>query len=732
MTEPPRTETPQSALRTLAISATFTSEPIREQLEFWISELSLDYKVEFAPYNQVFQSLLDPASLLSRNENGVNVLLVRIEDWAGADRRDGGAARRVEENVAHLVSALKATAAGSRAPTIICLCPCSPHFQEQLDCGDLKPRMDDLIRSGTRDLPSVHVLSTEMLNYLYPVKHFYDETGDQLGHVPYTSTFFTALATLIARRVFAMRATPYKVIALDCDNTLWAGICGEDGPENVVIDEQRRALQEFMVAQREAGMVLTMCSRNNEEDVLDTFRAHPEMPLKLEHFVAWRINWEPKSSNLAALAEELDLGLDSFVFIDDDLKECAEVEANCPDVLTLSLTEMGDDFGHYLRHVWAFDHWKVTEEDRKRSAMYVEQVARAKFEKSAVNLQDFVSGLKLQVQFAPMTPDQLPRVAQLTQRTNQMNFTTIRRSEAEVESLVRAGKAECLTVDVTDRFGSYGLVGVVLYGEAGEALRIDTFLLSCRALGRGVEHRMLAHIAQLAGNRGLTSVEVPFTASPRNQPALAFLRSIGAGSERNTETGSMFRFAVAELVRLTYQPSAPTAGATANGDAAAKKKKRGRNFTDFGRIAGYLSDPVQIEAQIRSRKPDGRVAVQQSPPRTDLEVRLAAIWSELLNIPSVGIHDNFFDLGGHSLLAVQLLSRVRQEFGVDLSLDVVYSGTLTVAELAKAIELYEFGHVDASQYADLLAELEGLSDEEVATLLAQEQEAAGGSTQRAE
>src|SRR3982751_4344036 len=122
MAEPPRTETPQSSLRTLAISATFTSEPIRDPLEFWIREVSLDYRVEFAPYNQVFQSLLDPTSLLSRNENGVNVLLIRVEDWAGADRNDAGAAHRVEENVAQLVSALKATAAGSRAPAIICLC----------------------------------------------------------------------------------------------------------------------------------------------------------------------------------------------------------------------------------------------------------------------------------------------------------------------------------------------------------------------------------------------------------------------------------------------------------------------------------------------------------------------------------------------------------------------------------------------------------------------------------
>lgn len=732
MAEFSRTEQPQPQLRTLAVSATFTAEPIAETLEFWIRELGLDSKVEFAPYNQVFQSLLDPGSLLSRNETGVNVLLIRIEDWAGADRTDANAARRVEDDVAQLVAALKASGTASRVPVLICLCPCSPGFLAQAGCEDLKGRMDDLIRSGTRDLPGVHVLSTEMLNYLYPVKDFYDPTGDQLGHVPYTSTFFTALGTLIARRVFAMRTIPYKVIGLDCDNTLWQGICGEDGPENVIIDEQRRALQEFMVAQREAGMILVMCSRNNQTDVLETFRAHPDMPLKLDDFVTWRINWDPKSSNLASLAEELDLGLDSFVFLDDDLKECAEVEANCPDVLTIGLTEMGGDFAHYLRHVWAFDHWKITEEDRRRSAMYAEQVERTRFERAAVNLQDFISGLKLRVQISTMSREQLPRVAQLTQRTNQMNFTGVRRSEAEIDALVHSGALECLTVDVSDRFGSYGLVGVVLHAPAGEALRIDTFLLSCRALGRGVEHRVMAQIAQIAGNRGLAFVEALFTPGARNKPAMAFLKSIRCGEERPHDGRSLFRFPVSELVRLTYQPTGFPGDIASGSDRPSAKKKASRTFSEFGRIASHLADPKQIEDHIRSLRPNGASAPAAAPARTDLERRLVALWSELLNVPKVGIHDNFFDLGGHSLLAVQLLSRVRQEFGVDLSLDVVYSGTLTIAELAKAIELYEFGYVDANQYADILAELEGLSDEEVAALLAQEQEAPGGASHHAE
>src|SRR6202035_5891569 len=135
-----------------------------------------------------------------------------------------------------------------------------------------------------------------------PVAGIHDPHGDELGHLPYTPVFFVALATAIARKIHAIATPPYKVIALDCDDTLWAGICGEDGPQGVVLDEPRRALQEFMAGRARAGMLLALCSKNNEEDVVETFAAHPEMPLRLLDFAARRINWEPKSANLAALA----------------------------------------------------------------------------------------------------------------------------------------------------------------------------------------------------------------------------------------------------------------------------------------------------------------------------------------------------------------------------------------------------------------------------------------------
>jgi len=319
-----------------------------------------------------------------------------------------------------------------------------------------------------------------------------------------------------------------------------------------------------------------------------------------------------------------------------------------------------------------------------------------------------------------MTQDQLPRVAQLTIRTNQMNFTSVRRDESEMERLLSSEGYECLTVDVDDRFGSYGLTGVMLFRANGGALAVDTFLLSCRALGRGVEHRMLARLGEIAQERGLAEVRIPFAPTPRNRPAEALLRSVGAPFEHRIPTGSTFHFPADFLAQVSYSTANPAPGVVqerhVRGTQAAAESP-----LDYAAIARDLRTAAQILQAVRAASLRRSAGAPADAPRNRLEQQLAQMWANLLGLPSVGIHQNFFDLGGHSLLAVQLLSLVRQTFDLDLSLKVVYSGDFTVAELAKAIELREIEQAGAGRYAEILKEVESLSDEEVRALLAQEQ-----------
>ena len=688
----------------IVISATFTADAIEPTLAFWMRELGFDYSIQIAPYNQVFQLLLDPAGMLASNHDGINVVLVRFEDWASEPTR----LATHQDNVQHFAASLRTAAQSFPAPLLVCICPPS------------EGRMQELIAAAVADLPTVHLITPQEVDALYPVAQPYDPLGDKLGHIPYTPAYFTALGSMIARKIHALRTPPFKVIALDCDDTLWRGICGEDGPQGVVVDPPRRALQEFMLAQHAQGMLLTLCSKNNVEDVLDTFRLHPEMPLRMDHFAAWRINWSSKPANLAALAEELELGLDSFILVDDNPRECREVEAAYPQVLALALPPHDEEIPDFLRHVWAFDRLRVTEEDRARPAMYAQEIERQRAEKQAASLDDFLRGLQLEVRIAPMSPKDLARVAQLTQRTNQMNFTTVRRSESDIQALLESGKAECLAVHVSDRFGSYGLAGVMLFRGGVDALAIDTFLLSCRALGRGVEHRMLAALGHIAQERGLIAVEARYVRSQRNRPALLFLESAGLEFQSVRGEALIFRFPAEFAAGIEYQSAAVPRQAAAT---IAEPATASRNGIPYARIAAELRSVDQILAQTESRgaefSPRGRLT-PPDPPRSDLERQLCRIWSGMLGVQPVGVYDNFFDLGGHSLLAVQLLSRLKEELGIELSLEVVYGADFTVAELAKAIELREIEMAGAEQYAAMLAEVESLSDDEVRELLAKE------------
>jgi FkbH-like protein len=669
----------------IAISATFTAEAIQPSLAFWMQELGFAAEIRFAPYNQVFQELLDPGGLFAQNTNGVNVLLVRFDDWGTAQS-------------AEFIDVVRSAATRTAVPLIVVLCP-----------GTIE--LDDQVRHGIADLPSVYLLTAADIAALYPVSEVFDPHGNELGHVPYTPLYFVALATAVARKIHAITHPPFKAVALDCDNTLWAGICGEDGPEGVVLDPPRRKLQEFMAARRCEGMLLTLCSKNNEEDVDATFRAHPEMPLAAGDFVAQRVNWDSKAGNLAALADELEIGLDTFILVDDSPKEVQEVQAGAPQALALALPARPAEIPDFLSHVWAFDRARVTDEDRRRGEMYVQRAERTRAQRSSASLEDFLASLELEVRIAPMEPSQVDRVAQLTQRTNQMNATCIRRTSAEIQRL----SAECLTVHVTDRFGSYGLTGVIFFRVTPPALVVDTFLLSCRALGRGVEHRMVARLCEIALERGLKTVEIPFVASQRNRPAQLFLESFA-----NVASGGAFRFSAQCAPELLARALSPAPAILESRPAAQVSASPAR--PPYARIATELRTPEQISAAVRasSRR---RIAQRQiDAPRTALERDLVALWAELLNLETVGIHENFFELGGHSLLAVQLLSRVRQIYGVDLSLEVVYSGEFMVAELAKAIELKEIEQA-GGHYREWIEELEGLSDEEVRALLAEEQDA---------
>jgi len=672
------------------VSASFTADPITDGLQFWADRFALPVAVELAGYNQLFQELLDPQSGTRSNAGGVNLLVLRIEDWL-RDRADAaGAAELIESTASDFVDALGLAARSTSAVHLLVLAPPSSAWDAGGAWHACQIGVEALLRQGVRKLSNVHLLTYQESRRLYPVEAEADTLTDRLGHVPYTHAQYIALATQAMRRLHQLRRQPVKVIAVDCDNTLWRGVVGEDGVDGLVLEASHMRLQQLLVEASAAGALICMVSKNIESDVLSVFERRPDMVLRVEHITAHRVNWESKSQNVRSIASELSLGLDSFVFLDDNPVEIAEVSANCPGAQCVAIPAEEAGRVRFIDHLWALDVGTATAEDRKRTEMYRVDRRREHLRSNSLDYSSFIADLGLKIRIEAPGEQHLPRLAQLTERTNQFNINGVRRDEATIARLLTEPQAVVRAVFVADRFGDYGLVGLLIAHGTDGTLDVDTLLMSCRVLGRGVEYALVAELGRIAGSVGCTRIGLTVRAAPRNLPVRRFLdrlpfeRSGGADEyhltlDRTVAAATVFRSESCEPVAAPADPQ-PEKEIKRSPDGV------GPAAAVWTAAAGSLSNVGAIEAAMaRPHLASATAEGSSRAPATATERAIAAIWQDVLSRESVGLDENFFAIGGTSLRCIQMMSRVHAALGVELPMRAVFAGP-TVANLAALVE----------------------------------------------
>ena len=499
-----------------------------------------------AGFAQLAQEVRDPRSGLLRHRPDAVVLAPLTGTWSRVEQTSSAAAALVVEEAWSHLTALRDRFAGLILLVNLTEPESRPH-------GILEPRNDlghaDFARSVNlqlsqrcRETGLAFLLDAQFLaarcGALWPAWH----KQHMLAGRPLSDELAFQLAADIAAFCAALKGFARKCLVLDLDNTLWGGVVGEDGISGIRLGgaypgNLYAQLQREIRNLRDRGVALAVISKNNEADAWEVFERRPEMVLRRSDISAHRINWQDKATNLCELAAELNLGLDAFVVLDDNAIERMRIEEALPEVEVCPASDPLDML-RWLSTCQRFDTMAITREDALRTKSYAAAESRARIASCSADLEGYLASLETQVEVGIVSDAHLARVAQLTQKTNQFNLTTRRYLESEIQGRMHDPAWRVFWCACRDRFADEGIIGAALARVEGVAWRLDTFLISCRVLGRGVEMAFLQAICSYAAAAGALAMRGEFQRTAKNHQTETFWESCGfTVLERTPERG---------------------------------------------------------------------------------------------------------------------------------------------------------------------------------------------------
>lgn len=548
----------------VAIAATFTAENVAPQLRVELLRNGIAPDMHVSGFDQLLVELSNADSDLVGFAPDVTLCLLHDEallpqDWDPTDLTT--LTEPASHRLAMLENAVAAFAERSTSAIALHTVPLARSQQRRVISFSGRAELGRAWRDVNQQLldlagryPRVHVLDFETLlaDHPGPVR---DDRLHQFAGMAWTIGVEAEYAREAASFCRATAGLAKKLLVVDLDNTLWGGVLGDDGPEGIQIGGRYPGncytdLQRALLALRRQGVLLAVCSKNDQSAVDGVLASHPELVLRPDDFVAKAANWGRKDHNIRQIVRTLNIGLDSVVFADDSPFECDLVSREIPEVHVIRLT------GDPARHLAAvlepqfFGALTTTATDRERTTMYRTRAERDEFAASFASAHDYLAGLGLRVTVAPADEFALPRVIQLAARTNQFNLNPRAHGEGRTREMAASPDNLVLGFEVSDRFGREGLVGAAWVAKGQDYWLVENFVMSCRVFSRGVEHAVLSHLADLARAEGVTTLHADYCRGDRNEAAGSLVEAFIPV----TETDGLTRYA---LDLTTNQPACP-------------------------------------------------------------------------------------------------------------------------------------------------------------------------------
>lgn len=535
----------------IAVLSNFTHRGLLETIKVKTSELNTNCLTYSCGYNQYSQEMLDPSSNLYKFSPDLIFLMLDLSNFFGNDFYSidsfpiESKKEMIENKIAEIKNLINSFQNRNNSKIIIFNFPIpiySPkginEFKTNYGLKEMVANLNQALYDFSKTKSSVYVYDFNAFVMYYGQQNILDYRQYFFGDLKIAMGFIPKLADQLMTYVIPSLGRNRKCIVLDLDNTLWGGIIGEDGFEGIKIGTKYpgNAFTEFqrrLLKLHKQGIILAINSKNNPEDALQVIREHLDMILKEEHFASLKINWNDKVTNMKEIAEEINIGLDSLIFFDDDEINREFVKEALPMVKVIDLPKDPSFYASTLINLPDFNVLKLTEEDKQRGIMYYQQRQRNELKETVISLDEFLKNLNIKVKIKNADEFTIPRISQLTLKTNQFNLTTQRYQIEDIEKISKDKNFLVGAMEVKDKFGDSGITGVFIAKKDGKKMNVDTFLLSCRVMGRKVENVMMHYIIEHAKKENIEKIEAKYLPTKKNQPCSSFLEDFGFEKTQN-------------------------------------------------------------------------------------------------------------------------------------------------------------------------------------------------------